>query len=423
VPNLKVTTRSSVFQYKNRQVDPALAGGTLKAQAVLLGRVSQRNDRLLVRLELVNVRDNHRVWGEEYNRIRADLPRMQVEIAREVLSKLRVTVTGDADRQLSQRWTVKSAAYQSYLKGQFLLSRAGTESDVRSAMTYLYSALDKDPHYALAAVGIANAYVVLSEFVSPREAMPKAREFALKAIELPGARSHGHVALGLVKLLYDWDWLGAEKEFKYDSPLAPKAVSTFSCYLHYTDTLGRTQDAIAALSRLLARDPTSFWNNSELGCVSYYARQYDQSLALSRRAVSLNPESQFSYVSLGRAYIQKQMYSEAIAELQKGRDLDPDVPLLVAELGYAWAVSGNKTPAQDILDQLDRIAAHRYVDAYLIALIHLGLNERDKAFSYLEKAYGDRSNSMPWLKVEPKFDVIRSDPRYLDLLRRVGFPT
>ena len=200
-------------------------------------------------------------------------------------------------------------------------------------------------------------------------------------------------------------------------------MSTFSCYLHYTDTLGRTQDAIAALTRLLARDPTSFWNNSELGCVSYYARQYDHSLALSRRAVSLNPESQLSYVSLGRAYIQKQMYSEAIAALQRGRTLDPEFPQIVGELGYGWAVSGNKTAAQDILDQLDRIAAHRYVDAYLIALIHLGLSERDKAFEYLEKAYAERSNSMPWLKVEPKFDAIRSDPRYLDLLRRVGFPT
>src|SRR4051794_4842381 len=177
VPKLKVISRSSVFQYKNRQVDPALAGGTLKAQAVLLGRVSQQSDRLLVRLELVNVQDNRRVWGEEYNRIHADLPRMQVEIATEVLSKLRVTVTGDADRQLSRRWRVNPDAYQSYLKGQFLLSRAGTESDLSSAMSYLYTALDQDPHYALAAVGIANGYIALADFVSPREAMPKAREF------------------------------------------------------------------------------------------------------------------------------------------------------------------------------------------------------------------------------------------------------
>jgi serine/threonine protein kinase/tetratricopeptide (TPR) repeat protein len=422
VPKLKVISRSSVFLYKNRQVDPALAGGILKAQAVLFGRVSQRGDRLLVRLELVNVRDNRRVWGEQYNRIWADLLQMQVEISREVLSKLRVTVTGDADHQLSRRWRVKPEAYRLYLKGQFLLSRAGTESDLRSAMSYLYSALDKDPRYALAAVGIANGYVALADYASPREAMPKAREYALKAIELPGARSEGHVALGLVKLLYDWDFLGAEKEFKNDSPLTPKAVSTFSCYLHYTDTLGRTQEAIASLNRLLAHDPMSVWNNAELGCVSYYARQYDKSLALSRRTVGLNPEFQLSYVSLGRAYIQKQMYPEAVAELQKGRRLDPEFPLIVAELGYAWAASGNKAAAQHILDELNQIATHRYVDAYLIALIYLGSNDREKAFFYLEKAYAERSSSMPWLKVEPKFDVVRSDSRYLDLLRRVGFP-
>jgi adenylate cyclase len=294
---------------------------------------------------------------------------------------------------------------------------------LRSALSYFYRALDKDPRYGLAAVGIANGYVALADYASPREAMPKAREFALKAIELPDARSNGHVALGLVKLLYDWDWLGAEQEFKYDSPLAPKAVSTFSCYLHYADTLGRTQDAIATLTRLVVRDPMSIWNNAELGCVSYYARQYDKSLAQSWRTVSLNPEFQLSYVSLARAFIQKQMYSEAVAELQKGRRLDPESPLIVAELGYAWAVSGNKAAAQDVLNELNHIAGHRYVDAYLIALIHLGLNEREEAFSYLEKAYEARSSFMPWLKVEPKFDLVRSDPRYLDLLRRVGLTT
>jgi TolB-like protein len=423
VPNLKVISRSSVSQYRNRQVNPALAGAVLKADSVLVGRVSQQGDRLLIRLELVNVRDNRRVWGEQYNRIWADLLQIQVEISREVLSKLRVSVTGDADRQLSRRWKVNPEAYQLYLKGQFLLSHATTERDLRSGVAYLYSALDKDPGYALAAVGIANGYVALSDYASPREAMPKAREYALKAIELPGARSEGHVALGLVKLLYDWDWLGAEKEFKHDSLLTPKGVSTFSCYLHYNDARGRTQDAIARLTGLLARDPMSVWDNAELGCVSYYARQYDKSLALSRYATRLNPEYQFSYISLGRAYVQKGMYTEAIAELKKGRSLDPELPLVVAELGYVWAAAGNKAAAQDILAELKQIAAHRYVDAYLIALIYLGLGERELAFSYLDKAYAERSSSMPWLKVEPKFDVLRSDPRYLDLLRRVGFPT
>jgi serine/threonine protein kinase/tetratricopeptide (TPR) repeat protein len=420
VPNLKVISRDSVFRYKGRQVDAALSGAMLKAQMVLLGRVSQRGDRLSVRLELVDVRDNHRVWGEQYNRVWADLLQMQMEISREVLSKLRLTLSGRTERQLVQRQKVSPEGYQLYLKGNFFLFQQGAESDLNSAIMYFHGALNKDPNYALAYVGLANSYVVLADYVSPKEAMPKAREYALKALEMGGAPAEAHVVLGLVKLLYDWDWLGAEREFKNDSVLNPNAVDTFSCYLHYADILGRTNESVATLTRLLVRDPMSPWDNEELACVSYYARRYDKAIAQYRRTISINPAFPPAYVNAGRAYVQKQMYPEALAELEKGRRIDPNFLLIIAELGYTWAVSGNKVAARNILEDLNRQAAHRYVDAYGIAVIYLGLAEPEKTFAYLEKAYAERSTSIPWLKVEPRFDPVRSDPRYLDLLRRVG---
>jgi eukaryotic-like serine/threonine-protein kinase len=420
VPGLRVISRSSVFRFKGQQVDPAQTGTLLKAQSVLLGRVSQQGDRLLVRLELVDVHDNHRIWGEQYNRVGGDLAQMQMDISRETLDKLRITLTTQAQRQVLQRHRVTSEAYQLYLKGRsFLLG--GTQSDLDAAVGYFHRALAKEPNYTLASVGLANAYVGLADYVSPREAMPKAREYALKAIGLGGAPGEAHVALGLVKLLYDWDWRGAEQEFGQNATSNPNTVETFSCYLHYQDTLGQTNQAAAKLAELLARDPMSPWANHELGCVSYYARRYDVSIDQFRRSIKLSPDFQIAYANAGRAFAQKGMYREAINTLEKGRKIDPSWPMTVAELGYAHAVSGQGAVSKDYLRQLNKIASHRYVDAFLFALIYVGLGDRERTVQYLEKAYAERSSSMPWLRVEPRLDFLRSDPRFKDLLRRVGF--
>jgi eukaryotic-like serine/threonine-protein kinase len=421
VSSLKVTSRSSAFYYKGRQVDPVLAGAMLKTETILLGRILKRGDRILVRLELVDVKNGHRIWGEQYDRIVSDLAQTQVDIGREVLSKLRVTLGGESERNLSRRHSASADAYKLYLKAAYLFNHQTNEDHLRVAIATFHQALAEDPQYALAAAGLANSYVALAEYASPNEAMPKAREYALRAIEMRTAASEAHVALGLVKLLYDWDWRAAEREFKYDSSLTPKSIETFGCYLHSTDTLGRTQEAIATLTRLLVNDPMSMWNNEEFGCATYYARQYDTSLKQSRRATEIQPDSIFSYFNLARAYTQKGMYAAAITELDKGRQINPNFPLLLAERGYVEAVRKDKSAAIRTLSHLAEMAKQRYVDAYPIALVYLGLGNREKAFAQLERAYVQRSSSMPWLKVEPKFDSVRSDPRYIDLLRRVGF--
>lgn len=294
------------------------------------------------------------------------------------------------------------------------------EKDVRTVIAIFHQALEVDPQYALAAAGLANTYVALADYASPQEAMPKAREYALKSLQMRGADSEAHVALGLVKLLYDWDWFGAEREFRYDLSLNRLSTATFSCYLHSADTLGRTQEAVAALTHLVASDPMSIWNNEELGCVTYYGRDYDRSLKQSARAVEIQPDLIFAHINLARAYAQKGMYAAAVDALDRGSKVDPDFPLLLAERGYVEAVSGNKSAAMMTLDHISAIAKRRYVDAYPVALVYLALGDREKAFAQLERAYAERSSSMPWLKVEPKFDAVRFDPRYVGLLRRVG---
>ena len=409
-----------MLRYKGRDVDPALAGAALNAQVVLVGRVGEKGDRLSVRLELVDVRDNHHLWGEQYNCVSADLLQTQADISREVLTKLRIRLSGPTQLNLERRQKIKPEAYRLYLQGKFYYNRFGLE-DLKTANALFHRALREDPTYASAYVALANLHISLAGESAPKESMPRAREYALKALELEGASAEAHVALGLVKLLYDWDWPGAQREFEYDSRLNPDAVGTFPCYLHSGDTLGRTHEALAELSRQLAMDPLSPVNNVELGCAAYYARQYDRAISQYWRTINLNPAMVIAYANVGRAYVQKHMYSEAIAELEKGRKLDAGWPLLESEIGYALAASGKITAARKVLAQLKTQAPHRYVDPFLIAPIHIQLRELDEAFKWLEQAYKERSTGMPWLKADPKFDPVRSDPRYRDLLRRVGF--
>jgi tetratricopeptide (TPR) repeat protein len=224
-----------------------------------------------------------------------------------------------------------------------------------------------------------------------------------------------------VKLLYDWDWRGARQEFGQNPTWNPTTIDTFSCYLHYQDTLGQTHQALAAIAEFLSRDPLSSWANHELGCVSYYARRYDATIEQFRRTILLSPDFQIAYVNAGRAYVQKGMYKEALDALEKGRKIDPDWPMTIAELGYVQAVSGRNTSAKESLRRLAKAASRRYVDSFYFALIYMGLGDRQQTLHYLEKAYAERSSAVPWLNVEPRLDFLRSDPGFQDLLHRVGF--
>jgi serine/threonine protein kinase/tetratricopeptide (TPR) repeat protein len=419
IPNLKVSSHLSVSRFTDRQTDLAVIGNRLNAHMLLHGGVSQRGDRFRVHLELLDVPAKRQIWSEKYNPVWDNLLEVQGNISKEVLAMLRVRRHNSTWQELDKRHDVRPDAYRLYLRGRSAML-GSTESDLNAAVLYLHRALETDGSYAPAAADLANVYISLADYVSPKQTMPKARQYALRAIELGGASAEAHVALGLVKMLYDWDWKSAEHEFEYDSRLNPHGVDTFSCYLHFKDALRGTTDAAPTVAKLLARDPLSAWMNHEMACMSYYARRYQTAVEQFSRTIKISPDFQIAYANAGRALVQLQRYPEALRVLEQGDKIGPGWPLMVAELGYARAASGDSQGARQTLRELDALANRRYVDPFLIALIYFSLGERDTGFAYLEKAYTMRSSTMPWLKAEPRLDPVRTDPRYIDLLRRLG---
>ena len=417
---LKVMSRNSVFRYKGREIDPQVLGRELKVAAVLTGRVVPRGDDLVISLELIDVRDSRQLWGEQYQRRLSDVLALQREISREVSEKLRLRLSGNEKQLLARRQTESPEAYQLYLRGRFHVAKFA-EDEVRQGIDYFHRALDKDPNYALAYVGLADSYVVLGlDVLPPKEAFPKARAFAERALELDPTLAEAHGSLGLVKFLHDWDWAAAERELQPALGLNPKSVETFSCYLHYKDAIGQPDQAVIEVKQALEKDPLSPSISGEMGCASYYARHYDQTIEQSRQTLDLDPNSLLVRYNLGRAYGQMGMYQEAIAELNRGMIISGGAPMIVAELVYAEAASGNRAVAERLLQKLTEQAERIYVDPYLFAIAKIGLGERDQALTWLGRACEVRSSWIPWVKVEPKFDPLHSDPRFADLLRRVN---
>jgi len=421
LPDLKVMSRNSVFLYKGREIAPQVAGRELGVRAVLIGRVVPRGDHLAISLELVDVEDNRQLWGAQYDRGPGDLPAFQAEVSREISERLWPgrSVEG-RQRQLARRHTEDAEAYRLYLRGRFHWNKF-TEEGARKAIDYFNRAVSKDPGYARAYAGLAESYVLLGmDYLPPKEAFPVAKVYALKATELDGALPEAHAAMGAVSLLYEWDWPGAEREMKRIIELKPESAEPFSCTLHYLDVTGQPDEAVAEVKRVRELHPTSLSINAEVGCASYYARRYDQAIADLRETLEMDPNYMIAHYNLGRAYGQKGLYEESVAALNRAKGLSENSLFIAAELGYVYAASGKRDETREVLRKLTEESGRRYVDPYLIAIVHAGLGEKDQALVWLDKAFEDRSTWMPWLKVEPKFDGLRSDPRFQDLARRVG---
>jgi TolB-like protein len=422
LPNLKVSPTSTVFRYKGKEIDPVKVGQELGVSAVLSGRIVQRGDQLTISAELVDVRNNRLLWGEQYERKMSELLQTQREIASEIVDKLKLKVSGE-EKGLAKHYTESNEAYQLYLKGRFYWNKRTGES-IKKSIEYFNQAIERDPGYALAYAGLADSYVVPANPLPPREKMPKARAAAMRALELDERLAEAHTSLARVLAIYDWDWPGAEKEFKRAIELNPRYAIAHQWYGDYFEVMGRHNEAIAEERRALELDPLSLTINFELGLAFYYARNYDQAIEQFQKTLELDPNFPPPHQFLPAAYEQKGMYGEAIAGFQKG--ITPrggsEWPMSAPGLGHVYAVSGKKAEARTVLNELKQLSGQEYVPAYDIALIYAGLGEKDQAFAWLEKAYEERSFPMAWLKVEPQWDSLRSDPRFADLVRRVGLP-
>jgi len=420
LPNLKVSPTSSVLRYKGKEIDPVKVGQELGVNAVLSGRIVQRGDNLTISAELVDVRYNKLLWGEQYDRKMSDLLATQREIAREIVDKLKLKVSGE-EEGLTKHYTDSNEAYQLYLKGRFYWNKR-TGDTIKKSIEYLNQAIEKDPGFALAYAGIADCYVVPVTGLPPRESMPKAKAAAVRALELDETLAEAHTSLGRVLAIYEWDWPGAEKEFKRAIELNPRYAIAHQWYGGYFEAMGRRNEAIAERKLAQELDPLSPIVNFELGLAIYYSRDYDGAIEQFQKTLELDPNFPPAQQFLPAAYEEKGMYDKAVPEFKKAISLlgGREWSLTRGGLGHLYAVMGKKSEALALIDELKLLAARGYVPSTSIALVYAGLGEKDQAFAWLEKGYEEHAFQMQWLHVEPRWDSLRSDPRFASLTARVG---
>jgi tetratricopeptide (TPR) repeat protein len=371
----------------------------------------------------VDVAADSQRWGRQYSRKFSDIITVQEQIAKEVSERLRLRPTGDEQKKLSKRYTENPEAHQLYLKGRYLWNRR-TAQTLERAAAYFQQAIDKDPGYALAWAGLADCYALYSFYgaLSPEQAFPKAKGAAAKALEIDDTLAEAHASLVLVKIQYDWDWAGAEREFKRTIELSPNYATAYDYYANDLAAMGRMDEALVVRKRGEEMDPLSLIISSVVGWDLYRARQYDMAIEQLRRTLDMDANFPLAHLFLGLAYEQKGMFEEAIAEFQKASSLSGGEPTTLGALGHAYAVSGRKDRAHNVLVELKQLSRRRYVAPFEIAVIYIGLGEKDLTFEWLERAYRDHSAFLAYLKVDPRFDSLHGDSRYRDLRHRMGLP-
>jgi serine/threonine-protein kinase len=422
IPNLKVMAHSAVFHYKGKDIDPRAVGRELGVAAVLTGRIVKRTDSIEVNLELVNAKDNSRIWGQQYNRRLSDLMSMQREIPLDVSDKLRLQLSGESKERLTRAYTANSEAYQLYLKGRHSWEK-WTEVGARQAVQFFEEAIKKDPNYALAYSGLADAYLFgpgVGQEVTQKEAHRRARAAATKALSLDPQLGEAHASVAEVLLFDDWDFAGAEREFKRALELNPGYAEGHHQYSHLLLLLGRTNESLIETNKFLELDPISEPPIGHLGYHYLYSRQYDEAINTLQKTIHLYPDTP-QYTKLGNAFFEKGMYREAVDVFAIGLAKEGLGKDDIDRLNRAFEKAGSEGWLRKFLEILKAVPGARAL-AVNIAEIHARLGEKDQAFEWLEKAYADHSDGLVRLKEEIGFDNLRSDPRYADLARRIGLP-
>ena len=423
LPKLRVMAQSTVFRYKGREIDPQAIGRELNVRAVLTGRMMQSGGSLRIGTELVDVATGSQLWGAQYDRKPGDIFAVQDEISNEISGKLRLQLTRAEKKRLTKRHTENAEAYRLYLKGRHHWNR-WTEEGFYKAIEYFQQAVEKDPSYALAYTGLADSYVLLgwNSYLPPKEAFPKGKAAAMTALQLDPDLAEAHTSLAALLWLHDWQWEEAQTEFKRSLELSPTYPTANHWYAEYVMTMGRHEEAIARMKNGQELDPLSLIINVAVGWAFYFARRYDEAIEQLRRTVELDPNYPVTYWILGLLLRKTGCYELAITEGEKGVKLSGGSPLMRAALAHTFGAAGRTKEAFQMLDDLTELAKQKYVAPYFFAGIHIGLGENDRAIEYLEKSYEEHSHWLIYLHIDPSMDGLRDDPRFQDLLRRVGLP-
>jgi len=415
----KVIAHSSSFKYKGKAVDPQDEARSLGVEAILTGRVLRRGDQVQISVELIDARNNTRLWGEQYNRRATDLLSLQSEISTKIAANLRRQLTASEQRQLTKHETIDPVAYELLLKGRFYVNKGGTDNQKR-AVEYFKQAIDVDPAYSLAYASLSSQYskLINVNVLDPREFIPKAEMAARKAVDLDENLAEAHLAMADVNSSA-WEWAAAEQEHKRAIELNPNLAPAHRRYMFYLVIHGRNDEALAEGRRAREVDPLSLVATAPVYEL-LLVRQVDQAIKAAENLLEADQSNPDLHTLVGYVYARKGQYPEAILAYLEGIRLGDDSVDAQIYLGEAYAQAGNTKKAGAVLKQLQ--TGKEYVSPAGLALIHTALGEKDKAFALLERAYSLHDQQLIWLGIDGGYDPLRADPRYQDLMRRIGFP-
>ena len=422
ISGLRVISRTSVMQYKGGKKSLPEIARELHVDSVLEGSVLRSGEKVRITAQLIQAFPERHLWAQSYVSDLRDIMAVQSQVARSVAGEIRVKLTASEEARLQKSRPVNPGAHDAYLRGRYFRRKGGLEN-VEKAGHYFEQALDNDPLYAPAYAALADYYSVLPFYTGarPDEVLPKAKAAVARALELDDSLAEAHASLAYIYTYYDWDWAHGDQEFQQALQLNPNDAAVRHRYSRYLSSLGRIDEALREIKHEQELDPLSQVAKANVGMIYYFARQYDSAIKPLNDVLKEDPKFDTAYWGLGLIYEQKGMPAEAVAQMEKAAALSPDSNTM-ASLGHAYAIAGQKEKAQKILGQLDAQSKKESISGYQFAVIYAGLGELNKALAELEKAFKERSTLLGYIKMDPRFDPIRSDARFIDLQRRIGLP-
>ncbi|HEY6946082.1 MAG TPA: winged helix-turn-helix domain-containing protein [Candidatus Acidoferrum sp.] len=418
---LRVISRTSAMHFKGTHKKLPEIARELNVDAVVEGSVARSGSHVRINAQLVHARTDHHLWARQYERELTDILLLQADVATAIAREIQVTLTPEEKARLTLTRQVNPEAYEAFLRGRYFWNKR-TGEGMKKGLEYFRNSVEKDPSFALAHAGLADSYNMLSFWglAAPRDASPKAKTAADKALDLDGDLEEGHAARGWVQFAYDWNWSGAERQLQCAIKLNPGYATAHQWYSHLLAYQRRYEEAFSEVQRTLELDPLSLVMNSNCAFIYLLARRYEEAIERARRTIELDPNNPIPLLWLGWAYTQTKRLGEALHQLRKSVAISGRIARYLSSLGHVYALAGQTAEARKVLVELEEMAKQRYVSSYDFAAIHAGLGDKEAVFSWLEKSYNERSSWLALLGGDARFDAFRTDPRFDQLLVRLG---